>query len=148
VPAVTQTERPAPPPKPPSVRKFDYLYLGSILMGLVVFALTYETALATARAGLDGTGAQIGPGLLIGGLAFGIVINLALWFLVSGLRLGFVRWILGLFVAWGLFQVVLGFVREGVEPVQLAGLAPLAMSIAAIAFLFRRDASSWFSQPR
>ena len=137
--------------KPPSIKKFDYLYLGSIVVGLIIFALTYQTAMEAAQAEIAASGTEIGdvgPGLLIGGLAFGIAVNLALWFLVSGLRIEFVKWILAIFAAWGVVSVLIGLTSGEMLLSQLLGLIPMAMSIAAIYFLFQPDAKAWFAERR
>ena len=137
--------------KPPSIKKFDYLYLGSIVVGLIIFALTYQTALDGAQAEMAAagqSGIEVGPGLIIGGLAFGIAINLALWFLVSGLRIEFVKWVLAIFAAWGVLSILTALAMGEAGVAQLLGLIPSVMSIAAIYFLFQPDAKAWFAERR
>ena len=92
--------------KPAAIKKFDWLYLGSVSVGLLGFALNYGAIADQANAELAAGGLEgAANGLLIGSMLVGVAINVALWFLVSVLRIGFVKWIIVLFVAWGLLSL-------------------------------------------
>ena len=134
--------------KPASIKKFDMLYLGSIVVGLIGFALNYGDLVETTNAELAAAGVEgMAGGIMIGSLIFGIVINLALWFLISGLRIEFVKWILVLFAAWALFSLAATFgLLSGLNLVFT--LIGNVMTLAAIYFLFQPDAKAWFAEKR
>ena len=74
--------------KPGSIRKFDWLYLGSIAVSLLGFVFNYDTIAAQTNAELTAQGVEgLSTGVLIGGLLFGTAISLALWFMISILRI-------------------------------------------------------------
>ncbi|WP_226699655.1 hypothetical protein [Qipengyuania gaetbuli] len=134
--------------KPASIKKFDMLYLGSIVVGLIGFAFNYGDLVETTNAELAAAGVEgMGGGIMIGSLIFGIVINLALWFLISGLRIEFVKWILVLFAAWAIFSLATTFgLLSGLNLVFT--LVGNLMTLAAIYFLFQPDAKAWFAEKR
>lgn len=132
--------------RPGSIRKFDMLWLGALALGVVAFVLSYGTLKAQVDAQLAASGVAEGAGgaALIGGFAFGIIISLALWFLVSRLRLEFVKWILILLFVWGLINIPAIF-ADGFTLIDGLSLIGTAMQAAAIYFLFRPDAKAWFA---
>lgn len=132
--------------RPDSIRKFDMLWLGALALGIVAFLLSYGTLKAQVDAQLAASGMTSGAGgaALIGGFVFGIVISLALWFLVSRLRLEFVKWILILLLIWGLVNLPAIF-ADGFTLIDVLSLIGTAMQAAAIYFLFRPDAKAWFA---
>ncbi len=133
--------------KPDSVRKFDWLFLTSIATGLLGVVLGYPTIAAQLEAELAAQGgAGLGPALLVGGVGLAIAINLALWFAISKLRIGFVKWVLIAMIAWSLYSS-LGAFSAGLDAPLVCGLASTAMSIAAILYLFRADARAWLAAP-
>jgi hypothetical protein len=132
--------------RPDSIRKFDMLWLGALALGVVAFVLSYGTLKAQVDAQLADAGMAAGTSdfALMGGFAFGIVISLALWFLVSRLRLEFVKWILILLFVWGLINLPAIF-ADGFTLIDALSLIGTAMQAAAIYFLFRPDAKAWFA---
>lgn len=138
--------------KPDSIKKFDYLYLGSIVVGLLGLVLGWGTLMEQmnaemAKSGLDPeSGAAYGA--IIGGVIFGTLISLALWFLISVLRIEFVKWILILFAMWGVFSILTGTAAGMVGMVEIAGIVSTIMSLAAIWMLFKPDAKEWFAAKR
>ena len=57
--------------KPGSIRKFDWLYLGSIAVSLLGFVFNYDTIAAQTNAELAAQGVEgLSTGVLIGGLLF------------------------------------------------------------------------------
>lgn len=131
--------------RPDSIRKFDMLWLGALALGVVAFVLGYGALKAQVDAQLAASGMTgASSAALIGGFAFGIVISLALWFLVSRLRLEFVKWILILLFVWGLINLPAIF-ADGFTLIDALSLIGTAMQAAAIYFLFRPDAKAWFA---
>ena len=134
--------------KPASIKKFDLLYIGSIIVGLVGFALNYGAIVDQANAEMAAQGVEgVGSGLIVASLLFGIVISLALWFLVSILRIELVKWIIALFTAWSVFSYAISFDPE-IDLSIIFGLVSTVMTLAAIYFLFQPDAKAWFEEKR
>lgn len=139
-------------PKPASMKLFDALYLGSIAVGLIGVALVWDGLVAQmmeefAAQGLDSSEATASA-TLIGGFAFGIAINLVLWFVISVLRIAFVKWVLILFLVWGIFGILVGLSEAPFGLQQVTGLVSTLMSCAAIYYLFQPDAKEWLAQKR
>ena len=134
--------------KPASIKKFDLFYLGSVTLGLAGFALNYQTIIDQTNAEMAAQGVDgLGAGIVIAGLLLGLAISLAIWFLISVLRIEFVRWILILLTGWSAFQLVRAF--EVATKVDLAmGLASTALTVISIYFLFQSDAKEWFVEKR
>ncbi|MFA6218643.1 MAG: hypothetical protein WC692_02580 [Erythrobacter sp.] len=136
--------------KPESIRKFDLLYLASQAVALVSFALLYPAIskgveARLAEAGPDGAG--LGLGIVLGGLVFSLLIALALWFLISVLRIELVKWVLILFAAWSVYSLRLTL-ADGINISDLVSYLGTLMSIMAIWFLFKPDAKAWFAEKR
>ncbi len=131
--------------KPDSIRKFDWLYLGSIAVGLVGILFGYRAMSAQVEAQMTAQGAAgLGMGVVIAGLAIGIGISLALWFTISVMRIGFVKWILIALIAWSVYTSF-GALAGTFDLALVCGLASTLMSIVAVSYLFRADAEAWFA---
>lgn len=139
--------------KPDSIRKFDWLYLGSIAVGLIGLALSWSTVTGQMDAQMEAAGTELGSGTataaLIGGLVIGTGVSLAIWFLISVLRIELIKWVLIVLVLWGLVTLPAGIQATGGIGMQnITGIISTIMSIAAIWFLFRPDAKAWFAEKR
>ena len=132
--------------RPDSIRKFDMLWLGALALGVVQFFLGYGALKAEIETQLAGTAMRAGTSdaALVGGFIFGIVISLALWFLVSRQRLEFVKWILILLFFWGLINLPSAF-AAGLTLMGALSIVAAIMQAAALYFLFRPDAKAWFA---
>ncbi len=76
----------------------------------------------------------------------GVAINVALWFLVSVLRIGFVKWIIVLFVAWGLLSLGTALASGEIASLNLIfGIISSLMVIASLYFLFQPEATAWLA---
>jgi len=133
--------------RPKSIRNFDFLYLGGIALSLVTFLLTYDDMVAEIQRQTAESGLQVGGGAALGGFLFGTVISIAIWFLISRLRIEVVKWVLVVFFLFGLIglPVVLANVLT------LSGLLNLAIFVVqalAIWMLFQPDARAWFAEKR
>lgn len=138
--------------KPASIRKFDLLYLGSIALSIVGFALGYGamTEMVQTELAAAGAAAEVGAmssGMLIGGILFGVAISVAIWFLISVLRIEIVKWLLIVLTVWGATYIPAMF-ADGIQATDATSLVGTAMTIAAIYFLFQPDAKAWFAEKR
>ena len=130
--------------KPPSIKKFDYLFLGSLAVNLFIFILTYDDILAMAQKKIS----EYGATALTAGVIFSLIVNLALWFLLSRQRIEAIKWVLAAFAAYTVGSILANLASGEYLGSQLLGLIPSVMSIAAIYFLFQPDAKAWFAERR
>lgn len=130
--------------KPASIRKFDWLYLGSLGVNLIGILLNFGLLSAQAEAEFAARGmAGSGAGMLVGSLLIGLAINLGLWFLISVLRIGLAKWALVLLTAWSILTTVKSL-SLGLESIMVWGLLSTVMTLVAIGFLFRPESRDWF----
>ena len=129
--------------RPESIRKFDLFYLGSIALSLVVVFLGYDSALQQAQAQAAGSGVEVGSGMLVGSLAFGLLLALLLWYLTSRKGFAIAKWILVLLFLLGLVGLP-GAFAGGLTTLEIISLAGTALQAIAIWYLFQPDASAWF----
>ena len=134
--------------KPGSIRKFDWLYLGSIAVSLLGFVFNYDTIADQTNAELAAQGIEgLSTGVLIGGLLFGTAISLALWFMISILRIELAKWLLLLLTAWSVLTTATAAASVFDSSVAW-GLISTIMTIVALWFLFQPDAKAWFAEKK
>ena len=134
--------------KPASMKLFDLLYLGSLAVGMIGLFLGWDTMIAQMNAELASEGVALDEAFasnaIVGSFLFGVAISVGLWFLVSVLRIEFVKWIILLFTAYGVVTLATGIARDGFDMIELSGIVSTLMSIAALVMLFRPDSKAWF----
>ncbi|PCD03078.1 hypothetical protein COC42_01240 [Sphingomonas spermidinifaciens] len=130
--------------RPPSIIWFERLFLGAVAVGLVNSAMVFDQL-------REIPGAQpLGPGFLIGSIAIGVVINLALWFFIARRASNGARWVLVVLFLFGAVSLIFS-VSMGSYPSGTAGLLGAfgwLLQAAAVTMLFRRDAAAWFRGTR
>ena len=135
--------------KPAAIKKFDLLYLGSVAVSLLGVLMVFDTMVEISNDELAAQGiAPMGQGFLIAGLAFWIFISLALWFLVSKLRIEFVKYVLALFAAYGVYTAAMGSGGEAPVVTVIISWISTMMTVGAVYFLFTPEAKAWFAQKR
>ena len=91
------------------------------------------------------SGVEIGSGLAMGSLIFSVIISLAIWFLISRLRIGIVKWVLVVFFVFGLIGIPV-ILAELPSLAAILNLVVFVMQGAAIFFLFTPEAKAWFAE--
>lgn len=135
--------------KPAVVKGFDALYLGAVGISALDTMLRYDQLKAQMETQLAASGAQqFGDTALIGGLVMSFVIALALWFLVSVLRVEFVKWVIAGFAIWGAVAFLRAAAADGFDTAMLVGLAVVVLNLLAAALLFAPAAKAWFRAGR
>ena len=135
--------------KPAAIKKFDLLYLGSVAVSLVGVLLVFDTMVEISNDELAAQGiAPMGQGVLIVGLAFWFFIALALWFLVSKLRIEFVKYVLALFAAYGIYAAAMGSGGEAPMVSVIISWISTILTVGAVYFLFTPKAKAWFAEKR
>jgi hypothetical protein len=107
--------------------------------------LNYDTQLGAISIQLGEAGMQdYASTVMFATLGIGLAVNLLLWFLVSRLRIGWVKWILIAFLAYSLLSIPAALSRPDMN-VSLTGLVNVLLKAIAVWFLFRPDAKEWFA---
>ena len=135
--------------RPPSIVRYEQLYLGSVILSLIVGLLTYRT-----RVDLIGANPQVATlaqPIVLGATAFGLLISAVLWWYTARQPGIVAKWIVVVFAAFaaiGLLMAVPTLMRSGPVPVYaiVAGIVANALYIAAAIMLFRADAELWFGE--
>lgn len=130
--------------RPDSIRKFDMFYLAAILIGVASSLMNYDTTLQAAATQLSDAGLQDSAGtVLVATLGVIFAFNMLLWFLVSRLRIGFVKWIILLIVLFSVANRLLG-ISQGLN-VSITDIISVLLKAIAVSFLFRADTKEWFA---
>lgn len=128
--------------RPQSIRRFDLFYLAALALSALAFVLGYDDIVASVEAESAAAGLTMGANVAIGSFAFGMVLYLLLWFLVSRRRVSIARWIIVL-----LFLVNLTGLRAiftaGITAQTAISLLSLLLSAIAIYYLFRPETKAW-----
>ena len=135
--------------KTDSMNKFDYLFLGSLIVDLFAVIVAWDWLVMNVhnQVWMSGGGpdAQVAvAGFLPWFMAFGFAVNLIVWALISVARIGFFRIILALFVAFNTVSFASELLLGEVDPVMaVAAMVSSIMTIAALYFVFQPDAGAW-----
>ncbi|HWW58876.1 MAG TPA: hypothetical protein VN047_18430 [Sphingopyxis sp.] len=136
--------------KPYSIKLFDRLFLGAIVLGLFSFALPWKESVDLLANNPQVSAAGLGSGFLIASFAIGIGFNLLIWFFISRRASKVAKWIQAIFFGLGL----LFFLANLNNPLAPHGLALVlnlviyALYGGATFMLFRPDAVTWFNADR
>lgn len=136
--------------RPPSIVKFDQLYLAIIVIGVIGFAVNWESAMTQIKAnpGLSQLGWS-GAGVLIGMYAFSITISLLIWYFISRRASNIARWILVVLTVYGLISLPFSLFLVALPLASLIiAIVSAALQAAMVWFLFRPDAAAWFKHGR
>lgn len=141
--------------KPASIKKFDLLWLGSVVVGLIGIVLGWDLLMSqmgtelAAQADAQGIDAADAGSLAFGTaivvIAISVGLSLLLWALISVWRIEFVKWLIGLLAVYGVVSALIGL-GVGANLLTISGLISALMGIAAVYFLFRPDAKAWFDE--
>lgn len=135
--------------KPPSIARFEQLYLGGFALGLVATALSWRGN--TERLAADPRTASVSGWFVPATTALTIVITLLLWYFIARRGSVVAKWIAVIFIALGLLggignlMTLLGGHSPNV-PASLLSLVVTLMQVAAAVMLFRPDARLWFGE--
>jgi hypothetical protein len=136
--------------KPQSIRRFDLFYLGSIVLSIVGYVISYDAMVAQMEARTAAAGVPLGSGTVIATIVVGLAVDLLLWFLVSRKGLALAKWIivalflLALLSTLGLFGVP-GLFSGAWTLLKTISALTLLAEAAAVFCLFQPDAKAWFA---
>lgn len=134
--------------RPPSIVRFDRLYLAAIAIGLVGSIL--EWPVTTARiasqpetAALGGAASAVAAAML----AVGTLLSLLLWYLAARRAVTVAKWVIVAFTAISVVGLLLS-IANGYVLTDAAGIARMVavvLQVVATVNLFRPDAVAWFA---
>ena len=133
--------------RPQSVVMFERLFLLSLALSVISFAVGYgEFSQQVLR---DPAMRQLGLGVgfVIGLAIAGYALYLLLWYLIARKAANWAKWLLVVFLAFSLVSLP----RAMGGPWDLATVAAIAvyaLQVAAVLFLFKRDAKDWLGGDR
>lgn len=141
--------------KPNSMKKFDLFFWGSILLSILGMFLGWDMmqeVLAT-NSSMAEANDVVGQGtmrtVVWASMAFGILIYVLIWFLISIKRIEFVKWVYIAFIVWGMINMPAGFeMYGGFRPVHIFGMISTILSLLAVWMTFRKDSKEWFAEKR
>lgn len=135
--------------RPRSIRLFELLFLGALLLTLVGTALNWSSLVEQAASQAGAVRLSAGALNAIAGFSVGVVIliELALWFFIARRGSTVAKWLLALFTAYNVYSLV-GTVQAGAEWSTLPGIisaVALLLQVMAVILLFTPDARAWFA---
>lgn len=132
--------------RPKSIVYYEYCYLGAVLLGIVVTAITWTVNNATPE--VEQIRAVLGASFLPIFYVFIYTLSLALWYFTARVPNAAAKWIV---VGWFALSLI-GFalaLGAGNVPSDLPGLlaaVALVLNAVAVYLLFRPDARAWFGE--
>ncbi len=133
--------------RPPSIVRYEQLYLGSFILGLVVSAVSWQ-----------GRAAQLSANPALGNLQWvmpvalvvGIVISITLWYFTARNPSIAAKWVVTVFAALSLLGIArnLYALVSGTVPLlsTLFAILVSVLYVAAAVMLFKPDAKLWFGE--
>ncbi|WP_373492201.1 hypothetical protein [Parasphingorhabdus sp.] len=128
--------------RPASIRKFEILFLASLLVGLIGTVMTWNATVTQFQAAAGGV--ELNPAILVGILVVVYAINLLLWYLAAHRASNVAKWILVVFMLIGLIGLPAIFVGPMTVPEGIVLLSTV-LQVIAVGFLFVAESKSWFS---
>lgn len=129
--------------RPPSIIKFERLFLAAVMLGVIGLVVGYEAM--TAQLAREPALRQLGVGgseVLIGISAAWLAIYLLLWFLIARKASNVAKWILIILSALGAILYLPALTGRW-DLALLLNVAYYALELTAMACLFRADATAW-----
>lgn len=129
--------------QPVSIKRFSQLFIGSMVLGLVNSALSFDKSKALIAQ--DPATAAMGDSFLIITMAAGIAIPLLLWYLIAYRASNVAKWILLILTVIGLLMMPSTLASAGTMGTLWMVLAIITTlgQVVALAFLFKQDARDW-----
>lgn len=128
--------------RPQSIVMFERLFLASLVVSAVTFAVGYDAIMASMAADPTLRQAGLGSGFLIGAVIVEYAFYLLLWYLIARRGANWAKWVFILVLAISLTSVGRAFGSD-LSLTVLMGLAVYVLRVLAAVYLFRPDAIVW-----
>lgn len=130
--------------RPSSIIDFERAYLASLALGVVNTAINWQLVTkAFDDPALKTLG--VGPGVLVGALAFSMAISLLLWFFIARRASTVAKWIYVVFMAFGVIGIISNLAILPLNAQMVLNLVAQLLQLYACLLLFRPDAKAWFA---
>ncbi len=144
---ITLRERLLPAGRPPSIERFERLYLASFAVSLLGWAFSWQST--ADRLAIDPKTAAFGW-LLPAALALSGAITVLLWYLIARRASLAAKWVVTILTGLTVVRFVINLtvVFRGSVPMvaTLLSAAIVVLSVAATVQLFKADARAWFGE--
>ena len=138
--------------RPQSVVRFTWLYLASVIVALVTFALAWGQMMDQFAANPQFAGnpqvLNMIPAMMIGFLVIYYGITLLFWWLVGFKGVNAMRWIFAILNGLGLVFFLYGLANGAQQQSTISMIGSIlawGLAIVAFYFVFQRDANAWFT---
>lgn len=134
--------------RPQSIVMFERLFLLSLAISAVSFAVNHEAMMAALQNEPALRTLGFGSGLVFGLFAFGLAVYLLLWFFIARKASNIAKWIYVILLAMSVPSLISSLGTFTPSLGNILGIAVYALEVAAAVFLFRTDAIAWLkSEP-
>lgn len=136
--------------RPKSIVAFERAFWGSVAVGLLGGILGWNDLLETYQRESSIAAMGFGSGFLIAVWCISLAFQLLFWYLIARKGSNVTRWIYVVLMGFGIISA-LATIGNPAMPggiSRITSLASTALTVAAIFFLFRPDASDWFTKKR
>ncbi|WP_076071954.1 hypothetical protein [Sphingomonas montana] len=131
--------------RPKSIVQFEYVYIGSMLLGILAAYLTADKNAAMMR----NSGLPVSDATLIFGQWALSAIFVAIALLASRKASNVARWIIVVLAAFAVVSFPFSIpLLPLMGPVSILAVSQFVLAIVVIYLLFRRDAKAWFAGVR
>lgn len=136
--------------RPKSVVTFERVFWASVAVGLIGGILGWNDVLETYQREPSIAAMGFGNGFLIAIWCISLALQLLFWYLIARKGSNVMRWIYVVLMGFGIISALATIgnpdMPGGIS--QIASLGSTALTAVAIFFLFRPDASDWFTKKR
>ena len=129
--------------RPASIMMFERLYLAGLAIGLINFAVSYQTT-ATEVAADPALSSLGGMPFMLGALVVSTAISVLFGSLIARRASNAAKWILTVLTGIGAASLPFSLFTMGTVELVFT-LVVFGMQVAAIWFLFQPDAKMWFT---
>ncbi|HEX4694822.1 hypothetical protein [Sphingomonas sp.] len=132
--------------RPRSIRQFEYCYLGSLLLGAAVTAITWNANASSTE--VKQIEAVFGASFLPIFYVFVYALSLALWYFTARVPNLAAKWIVVGWFALSLLGVLLSLGTGHIpnDLPSLLSIVAIVLNAVAVWLLFRPDARAWFGE--
>ncbi|MBO9517828.1 MAG: hypothetical protein J7493_07155 [Porphyrobacter sp.] len=130
--------------RPQSIIMFERLFLASLVLSVLSLIIGYQAVVDALASDPSMQQLGLGVGFVMGVAVVGYAIYLLLWYLIAHKAANWAKWVLVVFVAFGVTSLRAALTGPW-NLTTILGLAVYVLEVAAVVYLFRADAKAWLS---
>jgi antibiotic biosynthesis monooxygenase (ABM) superfamily enzyme len=133
--------------RPKSIIWFERTYLAALLLGAAATAMTWTSDMGSQH--VVQVERMLGQRFFPVVVVFGYSILGLLWFFTARGRSNSARWTMTVIIGLSVISYIFSLFGAGHfgSAASFVSLASVLLAVAAVVFLFRPDARTWFTQP-